>query len=84
MFSPISISTGQTQKNIEGKHCIIVSASDPYPLPTPVYRPQLPNPEKIENTEGQPESHLSDAESVAKSYALVPNGCHLLLILINK
>uniref|UniRef100_A0A7N0T682 Mediator of RNA polymerase II transcription subunit 25 n=1 Tax=Kalanchoe fedtschenkoi TaxID=63787 RepID=A0A7N0T682_KALFE len=70
MFSPISPSVGQTQQNMDGnKHCILVAASDPYPLPTPVYRPQLASPEKIENTEGPLESSLSDAETVAKSYA---------------
>uniref|UniRef100_A0A7N0T6D0 Mediator of RNA polymerase II transcription subunit 25 n=1 Tax=Kalanchoe fedtschenkoi TaxID=63787 RepID=A0A7N0T6D0_KALFE len=70
MFSPISPSVGQTQQNMDGnKHCILVAASDPYPLPTPVYRPQLASPEKIENTEGPLESRLSDAETVAKSYA---------------
>ncbi|KAL9667033.1 hypothetical protein QQ045_001378 [Rhodiola kirilowii] len=71
MFSPLPPGAGQTQQSVDGnKHCILVSASDPYPLPTPVFRPQLQSAEKIENTEGLPESRLSDAEAVAKSYAL--------------
>ncbi|CAM8922273.1 unnamed protein product [Rhodiola kirilowii] len=71
MFSLPSPNAGQNQQNMDViKHCILVAASDPYPLPTPVYKPQLQNPEKVENIEGQPESRLSDAESVAKSYAM--------------
>ncbi|KAL9688486.1 hypothetical protein QQ045_032907 [Rhodiola kirilowii] len=71
MFSLPSPNAGQNQQNMDViKHCILVAASDPYPLPTPVYKPQLQNPEKVENIEGQPESRLSDAESVAKLYAM--------------
>ena len=59
------------QQNIDGRHCILVAASNPYPLPTPVYRPQLQNSEQSENIESQAESRLSDAEAVAKSFAQV-------------
>ncbi|KAI3502637.1 hypothetical protein L1887_30836 [Cichorium endivia] len=38
------------------RHCILVAASNPYPLPTPVYIGM------------QSESHLSDAETVAKYF----------------
>ncbi|XP_071704805.1 mediator of RNA polymerase II transcription subunit 25-like [Rutidosis leptorrhynchoides] len=53
----------QTQQNEESlqKHCILVAASNPYPLPTLVYRP--PN-----KSEAQFGSHLSEAETVAKSF----------------
>lgn len=53
------------------KHCILVSASNPYPLPTPVYRPKMQKLEQGENVETQTESRLSDAEAVAKSFAQV-------------
>ncbi|KAA8532735.1 hypothetical protein F0562_032768 [Nyssa sinensis] len=68
MFSTINGS--QTQLNVDGqRHCILVAASNPYPLPTPVYRPQMQNLEQGENIETQSESCLSDAESVAKSFS---------------
>ncbi|KAI7727500.1 hypothetical protein M8C21_001516, partial [Ambrosia artemisiifolia] len=43
------------------RHCVLVAASNPYPLPTPVFRP----PKK---SDMQSESRLSDAETVAKSF----------------
>ncbi|KAL7001213.1 Mediator of RNA polymerase II transcription subunit 25 [Sarracenia purpurea var. burkii] len=68
MFSGVSGS--QTQQNVDGhRHCILVAASNPYPLPTPVYRPKLQNLEQGESIEAQTESRLSDAETVAKSFA---------------
>uniref|UniRef100_A0A5B7AVZ0 Mediator of RNA polymerase II transcription subunit 25 n=1 Tax=Davidia involucrata TaxID=16924 RepID=A0A5B7AVZ0_DAVIN len=68
MFSTINGS--QTQLNVDGqRHCILVAASNPYPLPTPVYRPQMQNLEQSENIETQTESCLYDAETVAKSFA---------------
>ena len=61
----------QTQQNLDShKHCILVAASNPYPLPTPVYRPRQ-NVEQSENTEIQSDGRLSDAETVAKSFAQV-------------
>ncbi|KAK9276529.1 hypothetical protein L1049_006063 [Liquidambar formosana] len=69
MFS-IPPNGSQTQQNVDGqKHCILVSASNPHPLPTPVYRPQMQNLEQSENIEAQAESRLSDAETVAKAFA---------------
>ncbi|KAF8396359.1 hypothetical protein HHK36_017976 [Tetracentron sinense] len=60
----------QTQQNVDGqRHCILVAASNPYPLPTPVFRPQIQNLEQSENIKVQTENHLSDAETVAKSFA---------------
>lgn len=51
----------QTQQNLDGKrHCILVSASNPYPFPTPVYRPANENLDQGENGEAQPENLLHD------------------------
>lgn len=73
MFSVGSIGS-QNQQSPDGKrHCILVAASNPHPLPTPVYRPQIQNLEQNENTEAQTESHLSDAETVAKCFMQVPS-----------
>lgn len=70
MFSGVSGS--QTQQNVAGhRHCILVASSNPYPLPTPVYRPQVQNLEQGENIEVQTQSRLSDAETVAKSFGQV-------------
>ncbi|KAL6538935.1 Mediator of RNA polymerase II transcription subunit 25 [Orobanche minor] len=61
---------GNQNQNVDGqRHCILVAASNPYPLPTAVYRPQPQNLEQIENIETQPDNHLSDAETLAKSFA---------------
>ncbi|KAF8389791.1 hypothetical protein HHK36_024310 [Tetracentron sinense] len=69
MFS-LAPNGSQTQQNVDGqRHCILVAASNPYPLPTPVYRPQIQNLEQSENIEVQTENRLSDAETVAKSFA---------------
>ncbi|CAI9096269.1 OLC1v1032371C1 [Oldenlandia corymbosa var. corymbosa] len=67
MFSPAG---NQAQQSIEGqRHCILVAASNPYPLPTPVYRPKLQNAEQGDNLEPPSDNRLSDAEGVAKAYA---------------
>ncbi|GFP94589.1 mediator of RNA polymerase ii transcription subunit 25 [Phtheirospermum japonicum] len=62
---------GNQNQNVDGqRHCILVAASNPYPLPTPVYRPQPQNLEQNENIiETQPDNRLSDAEALAKSFA---------------
>eukprot|EP00258_Populus_trichocarpa_P050518 XP_024466537.1 mediator of RNA polymerase II transcription subunit 25 isoform X3 [Populus trichocarpa] len=66
---PIDPNGSQTQSNIdEQRNCILIAASNPHPLPTPVYRPQIQNLEQIENIDAQNESRLSDAETVAKSF----------------
>nr|XP_011464020.1 PREDICTED: mediator of RNA polymerase II transcription subunit 25-like isoform X1 [Fragaria vesca subsp. vesca] len=60
----------QNQQNVDfQKHCILVAASDPCPLPTPGYRPQMQNMEQSEISDAQTESCLYDAEAVAKSFA---------------
>lgn len=62
----------QNQQNVDfQKHCILVAASNPHPLPTPVYRPQMQSVEQSENIDAQTESRLYDAEAVAKSFAQV-------------
>ncbi|CAK7326531.1 unnamed protein product [Dovyalis caffra] len=66
---PVAPNGSQTQPNIDGqRNCILISASNPHPLPTPVYRPQIQNLEQAENIDTQNESRLSDAETVAKSF----------------
>ncbi|KAK1423165.1 hypothetical protein QVD17_18460 [Tagetes erecta] len=42
------------------RHCILLAASNPYPLSTPVYRPP--------DNRGQPQSPLCDAETLVKSF----------------
>ncbi|ESQ34236.1 hypothetical protein EUTSA_v10006778mg [Eutrema salsugineum] len=67
MFSPPS---GQAQPSNDLKrHCILITASNPHSLPTPVYRPKLPNAERNENGDAQSESRLSDAETVASYFS---------------
>ncbi|XP_078153645.1 mediator of RNA polymerase II transcription subunit 25-like isoform X5 [Carex rostrata] len=48
------------------KHCVLACASNPYVLPTPVYRPST---EKNENGESIQPSFLADAEAVAKCFS---------------
>ncbi|GLT91765.1 hypothetical protein SLE2022_096380 [Rubroshorea leprosula] len=50
------------------RHCILVAASNPHPLPTTICRPQIQNLEPSENTEARTESYLSDVETVAKLF----------------
>ncbi|XP_073304907.1 mediator of RNA polymerase II transcription subunit 25-like isoform X2 [Primulina huaijiensis] len=67
MFSSPS---GSQNQNMDGqRHCILVAASNRCPLPTPVHRPQLQNVEQNDASGKQPDSHLSDAETLAKSFA---------------
>ncbi|XP_073131430.1 mediator of RNA polymerase II transcription subunit 25 isoform X2 [Henckelia pumila] len=65
-----SYPSGNQNQNMDGqRHCILVAASNPCPLPTPVYRPQPQNLDQNDASEKQPDSHLSDAETLAKSFA---------------
>ncbi|KAF2311189.1 hypothetical protein GH714_020000 [Hevea brasiliensis] len=69
MMFPYAPNGSQSQQNIDGqRHCVLIAASNPYPLPTPVYRPQIQNLEQSENIDQQTESRLSDSETVAKSF----------------
>ncbi|KAK4749027.1 hypothetical protein SAY87_026476 [Trapa incisa] len=71
----------QTQQTMDGKrHCILIAASNPYPLPTPIYRLKFQSSE-TENIEAQAESCLSDAEAVAKSF---PQGLVSLSVICPK
>ncbi|KAL1551234.1 Mediator of RNA polymerase II transcription subunit 25 [Salvia divinorum] len=64
-----SAATGNQNQNTESqRHCILVAASNPYPLPTPVYRPQSQHKEQSDN-ETPTDNRLSDAEAIAKSFA---------------
>ncbi|CAI8583768.1 unnamed protein product [Vicia faba] len=68
MFPP-SQSGGQNQQNMDmHMHCILVAASNPYPLQTPVYVPQLQSVEKSESIDSDPGNQLYDAEAVAKAF----------------
>ncbi|XP_042503107.1 mediator of RNA polymerase II transcription subunit 25 [Macadamia integrifolia] len=59
----------QTQKNLDAqRHCILVAASNPYPLPTPVYLSTIQTMDQSDNIEVKTESCLADAETVAKSF----------------
>ncbi|XP_024987974.1 mediator of RNA polymerase II transcription subunit 25 isoform X2 [Cynara cardunculus var. scolymus] len=68
MFPSPNGSQNQHNLGIQ-RHCILVAASNPYPLPTPVYRPPMQKMEPSDNSEAQSESRLSDAETVAKTFA---------------
>ncbi|TVU09096.1 hypothetical protein EJB05_42536 [Eragrostis curvula] len=65
-----SLSTTQNHQNLEAqKHCILVAASNPYPLPTPVYCLPIQSADHKENNESSKEPSVADAETVAKSFA---------------
>ncbi|XP_016473904.1 mediator of RNA polymerase II transcription subunit 25 isoform X3 [Nicotiana tabacum] len=67
MFS--SLNGSQTQQNVDWqRHCILIAASNPYPLPTPVYHPHMQNVEQSGNIEAHTANRLSDAETVAKEF----------------
>ncbi|KAF3431814.1 hypothetical protein FNV43_RR26550 [Rhamnella rubrinervis] len=71
MMFPSAQNGNQSQQNVDcQRHCILVAASNPHPLSTPVFRPQLQNLEQSENIDAQTENRLSDAETIAKSFAL--------------
>ncbi|VAI31472.1 unnamed protein product [Triticum turgidum subsp. durum] len=65
-----SSSSSQNHQNRElQKHCLLVAASNPYPLPTPVYRPSVQSSDHKKSNEATKESCLADAEAVAVSFA---------------
>ncbi|XP_043717046.1 mediator of RNA polymerase II transcription subunit 25-like [Telopea speciosissima] len=69
MFSMAPIGS-RTQKNLDGqRHCILVAVSNPYPLPTPAYRPPIQTMDQNDNIEVKTESCLADAETVVESFA---------------
>lgn len=70
MFPSTNLSQNQHVVGVQ-RHCILVAASNPYPLPTPVYRPPMQKTEPSDNNEAQSESRLSDAETIAKTFSQV-------------
>lgn len=72
MVPPPSANQNQQNPDVQ-RHCILLAASNPYLLPTPVYRPQMPNPEPGDNIEVQPLGRLADAVEVAKCFSYVCN-----------
>ncbi|KAK8937701.1 Mediator of RNA polymerase II transcription subunit 25 [Platanthera guangdongensis] len=68
MFSSLTNSSQNLQNLDSQRNCILVAASNPYPLPTPIYSPPYPKTEHSENTEAHNETCLGDAETVAKSF----------------
>ncbi|XP_054795673.1 mediator of RNA polymerase II transcription subunit 25-like isoform X1 [Prosopis cineraria] len=69
MMFPTSQNGRQSQQNVDlQKHCILVAASNPYPLPTPVYVPRLQNLDQGETIESNTGNRLHDAEAVAKAF----------------
>ena len=69
---PNSQSGDPNQQNVDmHQHCILVAASNPYPLQTPIYVPQLQNLEQSETIESFPGNCLYDAEAVAKAFPQV-------------
>lgn len=69
MMFPPSQSGGPNQQNVDmNMHCILVAASNPYPLQTPVYVPQLQSLEKTESIDSNQVNQLYDAEAVAKAF----------------
>uniref|UniRef100_A0A368UJY9 Mediator of RNA polymerase II transcription subunit 25 n=1 Tax=Glycine max TaxID=3847 RepID=A0A368UJY9_SOYBN len=69
MMFPNSQSGDPNQQNVEiHQHCILVAASNPYPLRTPICVPQLQNLEQSETIESFPGNCLYDAEAVAKAF----------------
>ncbi|XP_020595617.1 mediator of RNA polymerase II transcription subunit 25-like [Phalaenopsis equestris] len=68
MFT-VSKNGSQSLQTIDSqKHCILVAASNPYPLATTVYFPPNLGAEQIESPETQTGTCLGDAESVAMSF----------------
>ncbi|KEH39855.1 putative von Willebrand factor, type A [Medicago truncatula] len=63
MFSP-SQSESPNQKNVDmPMHCILVAASNPYPLKRPIYVPK-----KNESIDSESGNQFYDAEDVAKAF----------------
>ncbi|CAN6445982.1 unnamed protein product [Victoria cruziana] len=61
------------------KHCILIAASNPHPLPTPVSLPTTQELEQKESSEVKSEGRLCDAEAVAKAFVQ----CHASLSVIS-
>ncbi|XP_052726065.1 mediator of RNA polymerase II transcription subunit 25-like isoform X2 [Vigna angularis] len=69
MMFPNSQSGGSNQQSVDmHKHCILIAASNPYPLQTPVYVPRPQNLEQSETIDSDSGNRLYDAEAVAKAF----------------
>lgn len=69
MMFPNSQSGGPNQQSVDvHKHCILIAASNPYPLQTPVYVPRPQNLEQSETIDSDSGNRLYDAEAVAKAF----------------
>lgn len=69
MMFPNSQSGGPNQQSVDmHKHCILVAASNPYPLQTPVYVPRPHNLEQSETIDSDSGNRLYDGEAVAKAF----------------
>jgi len=69
---PNSQSGGPNQQSVDvHKHCILIAASNPYPLQTPVYVPRPQNLEQSETIDSDSGNRLYDAEAVAKAFPQV-------------
>ncbi|RDY14215.1 Mediator of RNA polymerase II transcription subunit 25, partial [Mucuna pruriens] len=72
MMFPNSPSEDPNQQSVDmHKHCILVAASNPFPLPTPVYVPKLQNLEQSETIHSDSQNFLHDAEAVAEAFPLL-------------
>lgn len=80
MMFPLPLNGNLPPQSLDGKrHCVLVAATNPYPLSTPVYQPtfQLED-EHVETYSGKP---LCDAEGVAKFF---PQCCVSLSVICPK
>ncbi|XP_027361709.1 mediator of RNA polymerase II transcription subunit 25 isoform X9 [Abrus precatorius] len=69
MMFPNSQNGSPNQQNVDmHKHCILVAASNPYALQTPVYVPRPQNLEQSETIDSDAGNRLYDAEAVAKAF----------------
>ncbi|XP_054824940.1 mediator of RNA polymerase II transcription subunit 25-like isoform X2 [Prosopis cineraria] len=69
MMFPTCQNGSRSQQNVNlQKHCILVAASNPDPVPTQVYVPRLQNLDQGETIESDTGNRLHDAEAVAKAF----------------
>lgn len=71
MLAPSTTANLSRQTPDAQKHCILVAASNPHPLPTPVFAIPASSLEHTETVEVKGEICLADADTVAKSIGQV-------------
>ncbi|GER29867.1 mediator of RNA polymerase II transcription subunit [Striga asiatica] len=65
-----SFPKGKQTQNMEGeRHCVLIAASNPYPLRTSVYRRPFQDPKRTDVIETRISNCLSDEEALARSFA---------------